>query len=103
MESSVAPGPRRLYRGLAADVAALGQPASPPAPPVTEADLANLPDAAVRYLNFMGVVGRPPDSSFLAHVTGRFRLRPRLPWMRCEAWQYNSSPPVARLFHMRIT
>src|SRR5262249_43795824 len=58
---------------------------------------------AVRYLNFMGVVGRPPGSSLLAHVTGRFRLRPQLPWMRCEAWQYNSAPTVARLFHMRIT
>ena len=23
--------------------------------------------------------------------------------MRCEVWQYNSSPTVARLFHMRIT
>jgi Family of unknown function (DUF6544) len=103
MGSSMAPGPGRLYRRLAVDVAALRWPASPPAPPVTEADLAALPDAVVRYLNFMGVAGRPPDSSFLAHFTGRFRLRPQLPWMRCVVWQYNSSPAVARLFHMRIT
>ena len=104
MESPVAPGRGRLYRKLAADVAALGLPASSPAPAVvTEADLGALPDAAVRYLNFMGVAGRPPDSSFVAHFAGRFRLRPRLPWMRCEAWQYNSCPTVARLFHMRIT
>ena len=103
MDSRMAPGPGRLYRRLADDVAALGLPVGPPAPPVTEADLAALPGAAARYLRFMGVVGRPPDSSFLAHVTGRFRLRPRLPWMRCEAWQYNSSPAVARLFHLRIT
>ena len=104
MESPVAPGRGRLYRKLAADVVALGLPASSPAPAVvTEADLGALPDAAVRYLNFMGVAGRPPDSSFVAHFAGRFRLRPRLPWMRCEAWQYNSCPTVARLFHMRIT
>jgi hypothetical protein len=104
MESPVAPGSGRLYRKLAADVATLGLPASPPAlAVVTEADLAGLPDAAVRYLTFMGVAGRPPDFSFLAHFSGRFRLRPRLPWMRCEAWQYNSCPTVARLFHMRIT
>ena len=103
MKSSMPSGTGQLYRRLAADVAALGLPASPPAPPVTEADLAALPAAAVRYLNFMGVAGLPPDSSFLAHATGRFRLRPQLPWMRCEAWQYNSSPTVARLFHMRIT
>ena len=50
----------------------------------------------------MGVVGRPADWSFLAHATGKFRMRPGLPWMRCEAWQYNSGPGVARLFHMRI-
>jgi hypothetical protein len=103
MESSMAPGTGRLYRRLAADVATLGLPASSPAPEVTEADLAVLPDAAVRYLKFMGVAGRPADRSFLAHFTGRFRLRPQLPWMRCEAWQYNSCPTVARLFHMRIT
>jgi hypothetical protein len=79
MEWPVAPGPGRLYRKLAADVATLGLPASLPAPEVvTEADLAALPDAAVRYLNFMGVAGRPPDSSFLAHFSGRFRLRPQL-------------------------
>jgi len=50
----------------------------------------------------MGAVGRPADWSFLAHVTGKFRLRPGLPWMRCQAWQYNNGPSVARLFHMRI-
>jgi hypothetical protein len=61
MASPVAPGPGRLYRKLAADVATLGLPASPPAlAVVTEADLAALPDAAVRYLNFMGVAGREP-------------------------------------------
>ena len=92
-----------VYRRLAVDVAALGSPASPSAAQVTEADLAALPDAAARYLSFMGVAGRPPDSSFLAHFAGRFRLRPQVPWMSCEAWQYNSSPAVARLFHMRIT
>ena len=103
MKSSMPSGTGQLYRRLAADVAALGSPASPPAPPVTEADLVALPAAGVRYLNFMGVTGRPPDSSFLAHFTGRFRLRPRQPWMRCQGWQYNRSPGVARLFHMRIT
>jgi uncharacterized protein DUF6544 len=88
---------------MAADVAAV----SPVAGPVTaaalaEADLAGLPGAAQRYLRFMGVVGRPPDWSFLAHFAGQFRLRPTLPWMRCEAWQYSSSPAVMRLFHLRI-
>jgi len=92
-----------LYRRLAADVGTLGLATGPAQPrPVTEAQLDGLPDAAQRYLRFMGAVGRPADWSFLAHVTGKFRLRPGLPWMRCQAWQYNSGPSVARLFHMRI-
>ena len=104
MTSLRAPRHGRLYRRLAADAAALGRPIGPAAAttPVTGADLAELPVAARRYLTFMEVAGRPPDWSFLAHFTGRFRLRPRLPWMRCEAWQYSTSPAVTRLFHMRL-
>lgn len=94
---------RRLYRRLAADVGSLGLPASPGSrEPVTDAQLDGLPAAARRYLRFMGVVGRPPDWSLLVHVIGKFRLRPGQPWLPCEAWQYNSGPPIARLFHMRI-
>jgi uncharacterized protein DUF6544 len=92
-----------LYRRLAADVSTLGLSAGPAwPPPVTPAQLGGLPGVAQRYLRFMRVVGRPADWSFLAHVTGRFRLRPSLPWMRCQAWQYTNGPSVARLFHMRI-
>lgn len=72
-----------------------------PAPPVSEGDLVGLPEPARRYLRFMGVPGRPRDWSFLARFRGRFR-RPGLPWMPCEAWQFNASRPVIRLFHMRI-
>ena len=54
---------------------------------VSEAQLAGLPSAAQRYLRFMEVPGRPAVWSFLAHITGRFRLRPGLPWLRCAAWQ----------------
>lgn len=93
----------RLYRRMAADVIAAGLVPRPvTAASLSEADLAGLPATVQRYLKFMCVVGRPPDWSFLTHLTGRFRLRPRLPWMRCEVWQYSSSVAVARLFHMRI-
>jgi hypothetical protein len=70
--------------------------------PVTEADLAGLPEPAGRYLRFMGVVGRPRAGSFRAHFVGRFRLRPGQRWMPCEAWQINTAPEVNRVFHMRI-
>ena len=29
-------------------------------------------------------------------------MRPGWPWLPCEAWQYNSSLEVARVFHLRI-
>jgi hypothetical protein len=104
MKASLAPRHGRLYRRMAADAAALRpRPVPASAAPVTEADLAGLPAAAQRYLRFMEVTGRPPDRSFVAHFSGRFRLRPRLPWMRCEAWQYSTAPAITRLYHMRLT
>jgi hypothetical protein len=74
----------------------------PETEPVTEADLVALPVAARRYLDFMGVVGRPRDRTFRARVTGRFRMRPGQGFMPFDAWQYNTRFPVARLFHMRV-
>jgi hypothetical protein len=102
MISSTAPRHSQLYRSLVTDAATLRLGPSAPAAPVTEADLAGLPAAAQRYLRFMDVAGRAPDWSFLAHFTGRFRLRPHLPWMRCAAWQYSTCPAITRLYHMRL-
>ncbi len=68
--------------------------------PVSTADLADLPDTVKRYLQFMGVVGRPRDWSFQARFTGRFRREPNHSWMPCQAWQYNTASPIARVFHM---
>ncbi len=76
---------------------ALGDPA-----PVTGADLDELPPAAERYLEAMGVVGRPRTRSLRAHWNGRFRLRADRPWMPCDAWQVNTAEEVARLYRMRL-
>ena len=93
----------RLRHKLARDPGVLGLPGGPAqAGLVSERQVSGLPDAAQRYLRFMGVMGRPADWSFLAHCTGRFRLRPTWPWLPCEAWQYNSSLDVARVFHLRV-
>jgi hypothetical protein len=98
------PRSRRLQRRLAADTDVLALPGAPsPEEPASESGLAGLPDAARRYLRFARVVGRPADWSFQLHSSGRFRLRRGWPWMPCQAWQYNSRPGVARVFHMRIT
>lgn len=67
-----------------------------------ERDIAELPWAARRYFHFMRAVGRPRDWSFRGSWKGRFRLRPDADWMGCEAWQYNSSVDVARVFHLRV-
>lgn len=92
-----------MQRHLSARLSPLDLPTEPPdAAPVTEDDIHALPAPARRYLNFMGVVGRPRDWSFRARWTGHIRLRPGRGWQPFEAWQYNSGPAVARVFAMRI-
>jgi hypothetical protein len=94
---------RRLRRRFEAEVAALGLARSGVTSVVGPNDLVSLPESAVRFLRFMNVPGRPRDWSFRAGWEGRFRLRPDAAWLPCEAWQYNSSVDVARVFHMQLT
>ena len=90
---------RRFFRELAA----AGLPPGPgPGEPVTDADLANLPEPARRYLRFMRVVGRPRDWSMRFAFDGLFRPYVDQPWRKCRAWQYNSRLEVARIFHIVI-
>ncbi len=91
-----------LYRSFLATVASVDL-ALPPADmnPVIAAEIADLPDAVRRYFGFMGVVGRPRDWSFRTRFTGRFRRAPDQKWMACDAWQYSTAVPIARVFHMR--
>ena len=69
---------------------------------VSDKDIATLPSPARRYLEFMGVVGRPRDWSFRARFVGEFRQRTGQKFMPCEAWQYNTSLGPARVYYMRI-
>ena len=50
----------------------------------------------------MRVVGRPRTWSFRARAAGVFRLQPNRPWTLCEAWQYDTSLEIARVFIMRL-
>ena len=88
------------------ELAALGLPAAPgpdfDRAPVSEADLQHLPETARRYLRFMRVVGRPRDWSVRLRFTGRFRRAREDAWMTCEAWQYNTSVALARIFHIQL-
>jgi hypothetical protein len=92
-----------MRRRFLREVAAAGLPAAlGPVHVVTDADVAHLPEPARRYFHFMKVIGREQDWSFRLGFTGRFRTKPEKGWMRCETWQYNSRPAVARVFHIRI-
>ena len=93
----------RPPRAFVRTVTAAGLPDRPTtAEPVTEADLAGLPPVVARYLRAMGTVGRPRTWSLRAHFVGRFRRGPDQAWMPMDAWQYNTTAPVTRLFRMRL-
>lgn len=92
---------RSLQQRLQTDAA--GLPLAQPRGAVTEADIADLPPTVQRYFRFMGSVGRPEVTSFRAHLTSRFRLRPGARFLPAEFWQYNTVDPIARVFWMRIS
>ena len=92
-----------MRRRFLSEVAAASLPTEPgPVGVIATSQIISLPEPAQRYLWFMGVVGHPQDWSFRLGFTGRFRTKPQQPWMKCEAWQYNSRPALARIFHIRI-
>ncbi len=93
----------RLYQRLRRATADAALPAGATGPPVSDADIADLPPVAQRYLRFMGVVGRARVWSLRARFQGRFRIRPGGVWLPADAWQYNSSVEPARIFVMRLT
>jgi len=71
--------------------------------PVTDDDLARLPEPVRRYLRFMRVPGRPRDASVRIRMHGRFRPGLRAAWRTLDSRQYNTGPPeTARVFHMRL-
>lgn len=92
-----------MHTQFAREVAAAGLLTAPsPSPPVSEEDIAPLPEAARRYLRFMRAVGRPRDWSFRLHVAARFKPALEAEWKPAEIWQFNSSRPVARIHHMKL-
>lgn len=108
MNAELAPraglGPsRRMRARFLREVGALKLDGPPmEAAVVAPADLAPLPATARRFMTFMGVLGRPRTWSVRAHARGAFRLGPDKPWMRCEAWQFDTCLGVSRVFHMRL-
>ena len=71
------------------------------AEPITEQDLARLPDAVQRYLRATGVVGQPKIHNYRLRFRGRIRSAPDAAWMPFEADQHSFADDPARLFLMR--
>ena len=68
--------------------------------PVTEADLASLPEPVRRYLRSSGAVGQPRVHHFRAAWRGRIRGSPDEPWMAFTAVQHDFVDEPARFFLM---
>ena len=77
--------------------------ATPAALPVTEADLAGLPQLMVAYLRRMEVVGRAHVRNMRVTFKAQMRSSPTAPWMQATATQYEFFGRPARLFHMNAT
>jgi hypothetical protein len=85
------------------DRAALLRRPSPPAIPVSEAEVATLPPLYGQYLRRVGAVGRPHVHNLRVEFVAQMRSSPTAAWMPATARQYESFDPPARLFYMNAT
>ncbi len=65
-----------------------------PSTPITEQDLATLPEPVQRWLRWANVVGQPRASTVRLEQTGSFRMKPDGDWISFTAVQhYTVNPP----------
>lgn len=74
--------------------------ALPPAPPITEADLAPLPLPVQRYLRAAGFVGAPRTLTYFVRFRGRLRGGADEAWMPFVVTQRSFADEPTRLFLM---
>jgi hypothetical protein len=74
-----------------------------PVLPISEADLARLPDPVRRYLQVSGAAGQQRTRNFQARFSGRIRSSPRSRWMPFTADQVEAFDEPVRLFYMDAT
>ena len=67
---------------------------------VGAADVAHLPAPVRRYLDYVGVVGRPVATRVHARFRGQIRSSPQADWMDFQADQHNFLSPRARVFFL---
>ena len=90
----------RQIRQMAAEL--FGKARAQDAAPITEADLAGLPEPLRRYLTQTGVIGRPRIGTVRLKQEGFFRTKPEQNWMPMRAVEYYSADPPAFLWHGKI-
>jgi uncharacterized protein DUF6544 len=95
-------GPRSLRAAYNRDVAhALARHGSDT--PITDAELAPLPEPVRAYLRASGVVGQPRVRNFRVRMHGRIRNGRDGRWMPFTAEQHNFVGDAARLFYMNAS
>lgn len=77
------------------------QPLGSPGPPITETDLAHLPDAVRRYLRRSGVIGRPAPQNMRVVLDADMYRKPGQAPMRAQSVQYTFFGRPTRIFLMR--
>lgn len=88
----------RYERGVAELLAATATPADSPV--ITAHDLAHLPKPVQRYLERVGVVGKPRVNNLRMHATANMRRSPTEAWMKSSLEQYSSLTDLGRLFFL---
>lgn len=95
-------GPTSLHAEYLRDLAD-GLARRPPAPLVTEADLAPLPAPLQKYLRLTGSVGQPRVRSFHVVFRGRMRGGPDAAWMDMDSHLQLFFDRPSRLFYMEAS
>lgn len=91
-----------LERAYRAEVQRLLRPTGD-LPPITEAEIAQLPAPVQRYLHYTGAVGRPRVRNFRTRFTGEMRFSKEEKWMSIGSQQYNFIDEPARFFYIRAS
>jgi hypothetical protein len=70
---------------------------------ITEKDLEHLPLAVKKYLQYVGVVGKPKVNNLHLKFKGRIRSSEEGGWMKLEAEQYSFFDDVTRAFYIKAS
>ena len=68
--------------------------------PVTQADLKHLPSSVRRYLEYVGVVGKPKVRGFRVNFTGQMKMEPEGEWVDIDARQTSFLADNSRFFYI---